>query len=306
MEHKRLKREAVRLWVKELLINKGSQQQKMLLKHTLEDSTSDYFSYIKEQITKHNNKGKDLYQGDGSIPSLLSSNKSCIIALTPGHMYMMPTKDIIALYNHWESLPYADAADYTFWGAITLSEIDNGVIKPVWLATDSKGNEDSTKSELDLAISGNDEKKIDGLVRRILRWMMAPSEIRGAAGLYANCSLAKAWWCGYIANQLIANQPNVIDESISFEEAVESLKDIWPTFADYIAGKLSVIAEPSVSSGIIYWAREKKLEGIRKSQKLLKTDNIKAMIHQLGKTSSWCLLGLKTPEQIHKMINTLL
>lgn len=290
MKHKRLNREMAGHWVGRLIQTKGSELQKDLLRHAMQDSNVEFVSFVEHAIA--NGERKSIYQGDGTIPSLHGDDGNCILDMTPGHMYLMPASDIGRLYLHWRDFSPAEAADPGLWGAITLSEIGCGHIKPVWLAVDNKNDEDRAYSQLDQGIRDDNIKHTDKMVRRILRWMMGPGHMRGAAELYGNCSLAKAWWCGHFAEVCEGTIHKAETVGIDRDGIQMSLQKIWLELADYLAGKLTVVGERNVLGGIALWAA-----GSDPSGKISRNE-VKQVVLGLGQMSSWCVLGIRPPAQI--------
>ena len=169
-------------------------------------------------------------------------------------------------------------------------------------------------SQIDQALHDPDVRKMDRMVRRVLRWMMGPGHMRGAPELYGNCSLAKAWWCGHLAS-LIADElgeDNTEDDYSKMLAATEALKNIWLEFADYIAGKLTVVGEQNVLGGITLWAvhylnnypaaenRDKIPEDLHSK---IPRPTVRKVVTSLGELSSWCVLGVKSPSEILENIN---
>lgn len=302
MAHRRLDRNRVGEWVTRLLKPKGSDAQRELLRHALDDSPAEFADFVEAGIAGASGRGA--YRGDGAVPSLLGPDGKCVVTLTPGHMYLMPHKDIVALHRHWRDIPVEDASDSSLWGAITLAEIRAGRISPAWLAVDRNGDVERARGELDRAIRGSDIRQTDRMVRRVLRWMMAPGHMRGAAELYGNCSLAKAWWCGHLASRCAEDLAGGGD-AIDPDTATLALKGIWLEMADYFAGKLTVIAEQNVLSGIALWAgRHVGAPGSEDACPPPRPEVRRVMLG-LGEISSWCVLGVRPPGQILETIDGL-
>lgn len=268
-------------WAKGLRAIKGSYQQKELLQCVKNNDHDNFVKHIETSIAK--DEAKSPYQNQGDIPSLIDSSSNPIIAFTAGHMYLMPTKDIVALYSHWKNIPYTEAVCSSLWGAITLAEIKAKRIDPVWLAVPPSSLEQDAISQLDTALTINDPVKIDFLVRRVVRWLAGPGVFRGTAELYTNCSLAKAWWCGFFAYECakILNKDQ--------HEVTEALHTIWLALGDYLSGRLTVIAELNIVSALVLWVLEKK------DNKRKDTEQI---IRNLGEITTWCALGLESPDKI--------
>ncbi len=268
-------------WARELRAEKGSNQQKELLQCVKNNDHDEFVKHIETSIVTDENN--DPYQSRGEVPSLIDLSGKPIMALTAGHMYLMPARDIVALFYHWKTIPYSEAVCSSFWGAITLAEIKAKRIDPVWLAVPPSSLEQDAILQLDAALAQNDPGKIDFQVRRVVRWLAGPGVFRGTAELYTNCSLAKAWWCGFFACECakILNK----DE----REVTEALQTIWLALADYLTGRLTVIAELNIVSTLVLWALEKKEK---------KRKNTEQIIRNLGEITTWCALGLESPDKI--------
>ncbi len=290
MEYRHLNKDGVNRWVSKLLSSKGSIYQEDFLEQVAKNEADKFVAYVEKSIAEKD--GKE-YDPDGDIPSLLNASGRPVISMTPGHMYLMPAKDILKLYQHWRNIPFAEATCPTFWGAITLEEIRETRIQPVWLAVSQKCDDGYAQKEIDNALKGKDAKKIDRLVRRCLRWMMGPGHMRGAPEMYGNCSLAKAWWCGHLAHECCEQE----EIDVPIEKVVEVFKTVWLGMSDYLAGKLTVIGEPSVLAGISLWGQSQLSE-----QSGIPRTSIEEICRGLGRLSSWCVLGLKEPEEINRAI----
>ena len=286
MQYRHLSVDGVDRWARSLLERKGDARQVEFLRHVVEDDPGDFVRHIEGSIAEDQ---ESAYDSEGEIPSLLDESDRPVIEMTAGHMYLMGGRDIVRLYRHWADIPYTEAVRSTLWGSITLAEINAGRIRPVWLAVDWNSEEARAREEIGKAVKGGDARKIDRLVRRCLRWMMGPGHMRGAAELYSNCSLAKAWWCGHMAQECHEQT------GMPMEELAESLKSMWLGLADYFPGKLRVISEPSVIAGIALWGQGRE-NGPPSRQEA------EEVCLELGRVSSWCVLGLKEPAAVATMI----
>ena len=289
--YKNLNQNKVGDWIRNLSEHKGSPDQIQFLEIALNNQHQEFVDYIEESI------GPPAYEPDGEVPSLLGVNGEPVLSLTPGHMYKMPANDIVTLYRHWESLSYQEAAQWVLWGAITLSEIRAERIAPLWLANMGEADEGMASMKIMAAIRKRKPKTIDTWVRRILRWMLGSGHFRGAPELYGNCSLAKAWWCGYLAHQY-AEQFRLTDER-EIVSVAGSLKEMWLGMADYLAGRLTVISEPNVTNGLTMWGKHYLLT--EQNSKLRRKD-VEVACRKLGELSVGSVLGIQSPATIKELI----
>ena len=288
MNYRHLDNDGLYRWAKSLITKKGSLEQRKFLEHIIHATPGEFVAYVEGHIGETSATYKN---PDGEIPTLLDPSGQPVVSMTAGHMYLMPAKDIRRLYDHWRHIPYEDAVCPTLWGAITLAEIKAGRIRPIWLAVDHKGSEDEARKETEKALQETQAVKTDTLVRRCLRWMTAPGTMRGAPELYGNCSLAKAWWCGYFS-QIASGQVET-----DFDKIVESLQKSWLGLTDYLAGKLTVIGEPSVIAGLTSWAHDQL-----RQENQLQRKRVEQTCRILGVISSWCVLGLMPATEIERKI----
>ena len=290
MEYSHLNKDALYEWAKGLIQIKGSAIQKELLEHVLANDHACFADFVEDAIAAKAGAGNAYHHSNNNNPlSLADKNGKPVIALTPGHMYLMPAKDIVTLFDHWKDIPYVEAARPSLWGATTLSEIRAKRIHPVWLAVHRSCSEEKACSELSSALK-QDYTKTDTMVRRVLRWLSGPGALRGAPELYANCSLAKAWWCGYLAKECSQKL-----DCVNVTEAAEALKEIWLDLAHDLSGRLTVVAEINIVSAIVLWVHDSKI----------KRKDAKEIVKKLGEITSWCALGIDSPQSIHVTIQEL-
>lgn len=309
-EYRLLNRDGVEAWVQSLIAQKGSYCQHLLLKKAKDNDPVAFASYVESEIQRAVNLPP--YCGGNRVPSLAGQDGESVVPITAGHMYLMPSKDIMAIYKHWNDIPFDMAADPQFWGSVTLSEIRSKRIMPAWLAVDRGGNEDIATEQLDRAIQhcAADEdspipenpKPADRMVRRILRWMMGPGHMRGAPELYGNCSFAKAWWCGYVSFEAAKKKhgPDItIDDAL---DEIQAFKSVWLEVADWMSGRLRVICEPSVLSGIAQWILKVTKEKPEEKIGSISRAEVQKVIKKLGQLSSWRVLGLESADNIEYAI----
>lgn len=298
MSYQRLSRELTGRWVKKLFRSKGSDDQKILLGQVIENSHDNFVTFVENSIAE--SEATSIYHGDRDLPTLVGANGCCILDMQPGHMYKMPPPDISRLYDHWRDIPVGEAADYNLWGAITLSEIRRGNIKPLWLSIDTTGNEDSALSNLEQCLREGSDKHIDSMTRRVIRWMMGSGHLRGAPELYSDCSLAMAWWFGHFAQKCEEHlhMDGIFD--VDRDKILSSFHKIWFPIVEYLAGKLTVIGHPNVLAGVALWAVRNNSGD---NSYPITGKQVLQVILGLGELSSWCVLGARPPSEVLKIIN---
>ncbi len=299
--------QASKRWVDSLLftndITARVAAQEAFLSALLTLKGKQFVSFVEDSIAKYAIEGAGPYVGKDIPHQIAAPDSERSVALTPGHMHMMPPKDVLRFHEYWRDIGRHDASCPTFWGSTTLAAIDSGYIaEPAWLCVDHRGNDSLVRMRIDKALkeasaSGWDPSKqrraghengIDGLTRRALRWMMGPMRLRGAPAMYATCSLAKAWWCGWFAEQC-STAANLLSISFDQQTAVQALQWMWNNLADYMVGRLPILREQTVLTAIAIWAWEEIDEpdssGLRK-------DDAVAVFKLLGELSESRALGL--------------
>ena len=89
-----------------------------------------------------------------------------------------PTKEVEnELYDKWDITP-AQACRTTFWGKVTLEHIKNERINAYYLAANG-GTLPGGLERIDEALKSGDTKKIDSIVRTVIRRMSGLPEARG-------------------------------------------------------------------------------------------------------------------------------
>ncbi len=272
MTFRHLNDQASKGWVDSLLDAKDMAArvaaQKAFLSALLNFDGKQFVSFVEESIAKFAIEGDGPYVGKDIPHQITRPDDERSVSLTPGHMHMMPPTDVLPFHEYWGDIGRRDASCPTFWGSTTLAAIDSGyIMEPIWLCVDRNGNDSYARSRLDKALreassvgwdsseqqrSGHDIG-IDGLTRRALRLMMAPMRLRGAPALYASCSLAKAWWCGWFAEQC-STAANHFSFKLDKQSAVVALQWMWNELADAMVGHLPILREQAVLAAIAVWA----------------------------------------------------
>ena len=249
---------------KDLLRNKGSELQKELLEATKDNES--FIQWIRQKVNLENGENKfDLWTDQ------LSESE-----------YKRPPGNIEKeLFKMWEELTPSQASHETFWGYVTLEHIERGTIESSYLAANDS-NSLSGLGRIDQALSVDQEKPIDDVVRNILRQLSGLPEARGARSVYVNCPFARAWWRVYIARQVC--EETDADFNKIFATLKGSSKGNWELLINLIVSRNSVLGDTKVRSALI-WALSE-----REEIKLAKV--LERISDQIGSQSAWRELGV--------------
>ena len=148
------------------------------------------------------------------IPGLFEGEKYRFTTAIPCHctkrnsrniVYMDPPQDIEeGLYRAWHMLTPRLACRPTFWAAVTMQHIEASRIRSSYLAANG-GPTKTGAQRIDLALSNQDPKLVDGCVRTVIRRMSGLPEDRGNRSVYVNCPLARAWWRERMVARVLAH-----------------------------------------------------------------------------------------------------
>ena len=136
-------------------------------------------------------------------------------------------------------------SDVCFWGRVMLDLIEKSSFEPVWLAANSNGTSEEGAYAIDIALSSQEDKKLDRCVRKVLRSLCNPTP-RGKRIVYFDFPLGKSWWRYYWANRMSKH----ID--LNFERILEILDlNSYQVLAERMHSNRSYISFPSVFGGLL-------------------------------------------------------
>ena len=281
-------------FVNDLLGEKGGTKQREFLEFVLNGTGKDFANFV-ENILKGEDSNKKIYEGK---QDLIPSFQGLPINLTAGHMDMVSAEDSLSLYSAWkDKLTYPDAALPGVWGAITLKAIHDGSIRsPSWLLIKA-GQPDAEKAKSDLATilknkKGNKVESMDRHVRRVLRSLMGPKEIRGRPTLYTNCPLARAWWIGVLVEDISRIfEQEVQVKPLDKKQIADALICQWRTLSDTATAKLTTLINRDILGGIVLAISEAK-------HRKINTETMKLICRALGEEAAGRILSVKSAKDI--------
>ncbi|MCY4030734.1 MAG: hypothetical protein OXF05_01300 [Hyphomicrobiales bacterium] len=271
---------------KNLLRAKGKRLQREFLEITRNSDT--FISWI-EQYPVSEDKG-------ASFDLLLTE------PLTESD-YKEPTKFTEkVLFKRWKNLTPAQASEETFWGYVTLEHIKEGIIQAPYLAANG-GNLPGGLERIDKALKENQEQTIDTIVRTILRRLGGLPEARGSKSVYANCPFARAWWRGYVTEEICK------ETNADYDKVVKTLtvtSTYWEELIVLIVSRNSVLGDNNVRTALI-WALSELVEGKdedknKNKKQLFQPKGIRIISRQIGIRSAWQELGVFSIEDLKQIM----
>lgn len=265
---------------KRLLKEKGSETQIKLLE-ALKDKDA-FVSYMDSEVPDYDNQaGKEKFD-------LVSDNLS-------EAEFKEPPKSIEKeLYELWSDLTPAQASQETFWGYVTLEHIRKDVIQPAYLAANG-GTLPGGLERIDKAL--NENTGIDEIVRTALRRLSGLPEARGSKSVYVNCPFARAWWRGYIANQVCQETDAERDKVI---KVLSSSPTYWEGLIVLIVSRNSVLGDTKIRSALI-WALSELVDN-QEYEKLFVGKQLKMVSRRIGIQSAWQELAVFSVEELRDMV----
>ncbi len=213
--------------------------------------------------------------------------------LSEGEYKALPLTMEQQLFAQWAGIMPAQASEETFWGYVTLEHIRQGRIESGYLAANGG---DNGEERIDKALSDADVKSTDGVIRTILRRLGGLPE-RGRRSLYVDCPFARAWWRGYVAQQ-------VCEETGAAHGKVAKVLGFTPTYWEklivLIVSRNAVLGDSKVRSALI-WALSEWVEDDSK-QTLFQSKTIQRISRQIGIRCAWQELGAFEARDLKQMI----
>ena len=215
--------------------------------------------------------------------------------------YKEPPKSVEReLFEKWQNLTPAQASEETFWGHVTLEHIKERIIEAPYLAANG-GNLPGGLERIDRALKEKQEQSIDSIVRTILRRLGGLPEARGSKSVYVNCPFARAWWRGYVTDEICretnANYDKVVD-------TLRSSQEYWERLIVLIVSRNSVLGDSNVRTALI-WALSELVEGKdedKNKKQLFQVEALKKISRKIGIRSAWQELGVFSIEDLKQIM----
>ena len=284
---------------KDLIRNKGSELQKGLLE-AAKDSKA-FIQWIEQNVNLETEGEKfDLWSDKLSEDEYKNP---------PGNVEKK-------LFKICEGLTPAQASHETFWGYVTLGHINQGIIESSYLAASARSPL-SGLGRIEQALSSNQEKPIDDVVRSILLRLSGLPEARGYRSVYVNCPFARAWWRVYIAHQVCDETGADFDRV--FKTLRSSSQEYWELLINLIVSRYAVLGSTRVRSTLIWvlceWEEDRTLRSriiqqisrsMRQEKELKKPETLGRIIQQISIRTAWQELGVLTVEELKPIIEEII
>lgn len=278
MQYKEFDDETYTSLRKSLLKEKGSSSQKTFVS-SLQDKKF-FLEYIKNEIR--------ITEGE-ETPCLNEK-------LTESEFKESPKiieQDLFALLKE---IPPANACRVAFWAMVTLQHIKAGMIETSFLAANGS-SQGSGLERINQALEQGNKTEIDSIVRTAIRRMSGLPEARGNRSVYVNCSFARAWWRGYLSEEVCRHtsaQYNNVYKTLS------SSQDYWEKLIMLVVSRNSVLGDSKVRVALI-WALS-DLVNKWECGHLFIGKNLEKITRRIGIRSAWQELGVFSIEELKQFI----
>ena len=181
-----------------------------------------------------------------------------------------------------------------------MNHIKNGMIDSAHLAANG-GTLPDDKTRIDTVLQSNDDSKIDGAVRDILRRFSGLPEERDNRSVYTDCPFGRAWWRGYLPQEV---QQESDSDSATVHEVFCSgggVKEYWEGIITLTVSKNSVLGDTKIRSALISCLTEFVNNPDHKG--LYTNANLKKLTRMIGTRQAMQELGIQDINAIKTLIN---
>ena len=166
--------------------------------------------------------------------------RECYHALTPQAASNVAVWDVITLHNI-----HAAKLDASFLAARGGNRTGKARIQEALKNLHPK-NIIGRKRAVDKKEAVKRNKAVDDCVRAVFLSMGGLHHIRGHTSVINNCNLSRIWWMGQLVEDA-SREPGLLDA----DAALEALNPRWSTIAEYVIRRLTILAKPPLTSGLI-------------------------------------------------------
>ena len=175
-----------------------------------------------------------------------------------------PLSTARAIRKHYHALMPLAAASVAVWNAITLHNIEEGSIDAAYLA--GRGGKLPGKARIQDALNNLQPKNIigrkrsvkqeesekrnqavDDCVRAVFLSMGGLHSVRGHTSVINDCNLSRVWWMGHLVEDASRREPGLLEA----DAAWETLNPHWRLIAEYVIRRLTILAKPPLTSGLV-------------------------------------------------------
>lgn len=263
---------------RELLRKKGSEVQRGFLESLRSSSVFSSLIRGKIEFTK------------GETPPNITTQ------LTESEFVKPPANTERNLYSIWHDISPAQASRTTFWGNVTLQNIEAGKIEPCFLISSGTSPTGAMGRICDILQTGN-EKQIDDLVRRCLRQFSGLPE-RGTRSVYVNCPFAKAWWRCYLTHEICdCSQASFKD----IHQVLRRSQEYWERLIVLVVSRNSIVGDSKIRSALI-WALS-ELDESKAPNDVFIVKGLERIGRAIGIRLAWQELGVLSVPQIKNVMH---
>ena len=259
---------------RDLIKEKGSKLQREFL-YSVRESRR-FLEFIEQEIASSDGeKTLPLYQG------CLSDNE-----------FKDPPKNIEnEVFDLWRGIVPSIACRTSFWGGVTVTHIKAGIIESHYLA--KKGGMEGIAC-IEEAVDGEDKKKIDRVVRDVLRAMGGLPEARGNRSVIVDCFFSRMWWRKYLAEE-VCSETNSASDKVS--KLFRTSKTYWEKLITFTVSRVSVLGDSRVRSILISCLANINDDSFHVSA------NLTRLIRMLGTKQAIQELAVWEDNELKQMIN---
>lgn len=202
------------------------------------------------------------------------------------------------LHDLWRGLTPAVACRPTFWGEVTLRQIEAGVIESGYLAA-NEGNVTGGDRRLAQALGNNgDEKALDSCVRAALRRFSGLPEARGNRSVYVNCPLSRAWWRMRLCESVSEHTPAPGEQVLKvFRISLQ----YWENLILLMVSRNSVLGDRNARDVLVWSLSERLAED--KGSGLFKAGSLDRLCRALGVRAAWQEFGALEKAEMKTLID---
>ena len=263
---------------KDLLQSKGSEEQKKFL-HICKSGKTPFLEYIDEYLLSREN-------------SVIGNDSIGFEYQFTEREFLHPPKDTQKIiWDKFKDIPHEVKSCFGFWGHIILDMARGGYIKPEYWASSLNGIIQTGVYVIDVALKSEDEQKIDGCVRRILRSMCNPAP-RGKRILFNDFSLGKSYWRWHWADKMSQHM------TLDFKTISEIFDEkYYAVFAAKMHTGKSYLSYRNVLGGLLLYLKQAS-----SSDKKITGEKLETIIDTISCISAWKAIEVQDPELNQKEI----
>ena len=207
------------------------------------------------------------------------------------------------LYENWKSLTSAVACRPPFWGEVTLSHIENGLIESSYLAANG-GSLPGGRERIDRVLTEDRDQDIDSCVRTALRRFSGLPEARGNRSVFVNCSFGRAWWRMRLCEEVCQHFKGKEKEQVKQQtlRVLRLSQEYWENVVSFVVSRNSILGDRRARD-VLVWVLGEKLISEPKSP-IFKSTVVVQLYRVLGVRAAWQEFGVLERAEMKDLIET--